>query len=72
MMTLCQVLPLIIADKIPEDNENWHSFVVLLKICSIAVTPVCQCIVLKFLIEENLLFSVREQSSSIPCGEHDS
>ena len=53
-MILCQVLPLIIADKIPEDNENWHSFVVLLKICSIAVTPVCQCIVLKFLIEENL------------------
>ena len=30
MMTLCQVLPLIIADKIPKDDENWKSFLVLL------------------------------------------
>lgn len=57
MMTLCQMLPLIIADKIPEDDENWHSFLVLLKICSIAVTPVCTydtISYLKVLIEENL------------------
>ena len=57
MMTLCQVLPLIIADKIPKDDENWKSFLVLLKICSIAIAPVCThdtIAYLRILIEENL------------------
>ena len=25
----------------PEDDENWHSFIVLLKICAISLSPVC-------------------------------
>ena len=73
MMTLCQMLPLISADKIPDD-ENWHSFLVLLKICSIAVTPVCTydtISYLKVLTEENLtLFRKLYPSHSLIPKQH--
>lgn len=38
MMSLCHELPLIIADKIPEGDMHWYSFILLLKICSIAIS----------------------------------
>ena len=41
MMALCCYFPLPIGDKIPEDDKNWISFCLLLKICSLALTPVC-------------------------------
>lgn len=40
-MALSQELPLLIADTIALDDEHWHSFLILLKICSIAVSPLC-------------------------------
>ena len=40
MMTLSQFLPLIMGDKIPIDDEHWHNFLLLLKICGLAVSPV--------------------------------
>ena len=57
MMTLSRELPLLIADTIPHDDQNWHSFLVLLKICSIAVSPLCThdtIAYLRVLIEEKL------------------
>lgn len=41
MMALCRYLPILIGDKIPEDDENWKSYLILLQICSVALTPVC-------------------------------
>lgn len=41
MMALSQELPLLIADTIALDDQHWHSFLILLKICSIAVSPLC-------------------------------
>ena len=74
MMSLCQMLPLMIADKIPESDENWHSFLVLLKICSIAITTVCThdtTTYLKILIEENLtLFCKLYPSRSLIPKQH--
>lgn len=55
MMTLCQDLPILIADTIPLGDQHWYSFLVLLKICSIAVSPVCThdtVAYLRVLIEE--------------------
>ena len=57
MMTLIKELSLLIADKIPHDDQHWYSFLVLLKICSIAVSPLClpdTVAYLRVLIEENL------------------
>lgn len=41
MMALSHFLPLLIGDKVPETDENWASFVVLIKICSISLSPIC-------------------------------
>ena len=41
MMTLCLELPLIIGDKVPEDNNHWTLFLILIRICSIALSPIC-------------------------------
>lgn len=38
MMSLCHELPMIIGDRIPEGDTHWHSFILLLKICSIAIS----------------------------------
>ena len=32
-------LPILIGDKIPEDDSNWYSFLLLIKICQIAISP---------------------------------
>ena len=57
MMSLSQQLPLIIADKIPEDDSHWKSFLLLLRICQISNSPVCSkdtIVYLRVLIEEKL------------------
>ena len=57
MMTLSQNLPLIIADKIPLDDPHWNSFLLLLRICNIANSPVCTpdtVAYLRILIQEKL------------------
>ena len=57
MMTLITELPLLIGDRIPNDDIHWYSFLVLIKICSIAVSPVCThdtIAYLRVLIEEKL------------------
>lgn len=41
MMALCHEFALIIDDKIPESEPHWHIFLVLLRICSCAVAPLC-------------------------------
>ena len=41
MMSLCREFALIIGDKIPESKQHWHIFLILLRICSCAVAPLC-------------------------------
>lgn len=57
VMALSRYLPLIIGDKIPEDDKNFISFLLLLKMCSVAVSPVCTQDTIPYLsqlIEEKL------------------
>ena len=57
MMVLSQEFPVLVADTIPHEDEHWHSFLVLLKICSISLSPVCTydtIAYLRVLIEEKL------------------
>ena len=39
MITLMRNLPMLIADKIPEDDTNWYSVLLLIKICQICLSP---------------------------------
>ena len=39
-ITLVRNLPVLIGDKIPENDKGWHSVLVLIKICQIALSPV--------------------------------
>lgn len=41
MMTLIIELPMIIGDKIPLDDKQWKSLLLLIKICKIALAPSC-------------------------------
>ena len=41
MMALSHEFAIIIGDKILKGNLHWHIFLILLKICSIAVAPLC-------------------------------
>lgn len=57
MMVLSREFPFLIADKIPQHDENWKLFLLLLKICSISLSPVCTrdtIACLRVLIEEKL------------------
>ena len=57
MMSLCQQLPLLIGDRIPVDDCQWNSFLLLLKICSIANSPLFSpdtVAYFRILIEEKL------------------
>ena len=40
MITLVKNLSLLIGDKIPENDKNWYSVLLLIKICQIALSPV--------------------------------
>ena len=56
MSVLIQVLPFLIGDKIPEDNNNWLCFLLLRIIIEITLSPVLtetHCSLLKLLIEEH-------------------
>lgn len=56
-ITLIKNLPFLIADKIPQDDKNWHSMLLLIKICQIALSPVHSCDTvpyLNILVEEKL------------------
>lgn len=57
MLSLSSNFPLIIGDKVPEEDKYWLSFLLLLKICRIALSPVCTYDTIayfKLLIEEKL------------------
>ena len=57
MIMLSCNFPLLIGDKVPECDVIWDSFLLLLKICCIALSPVCTpdtIPYLKILIEEKL------------------
>ena len=57
-ITFVRYLPLLLGDKIPEDDENWRLFLLLIKICKIALSPVCTpdtIPYLRTLVEEKLL-----------------
>ena len=57
MMTLSQFFPLLIGDKVAESDEHWASFLLLIKICSISLSPLCTpdtIPYLRILIEEKL------------------
>lgn len=41
MMSPSHNLPLVIGDKIPEDDRHWVSFLLLLRICQISNSPIC-------------------------------
>ena len=41
MWCLARLLPLIIGDKVPEDDPNWENFLLLLKITDIIFSPIC-------------------------------
>ena len=56
MSVLIQILPFLVGDKIPEDNSNWHCFLLLRKIIEIIFSPVLRethCSFLKLLIEDH-------------------
>ena len=58
MMSLCREFALIIGDKIPENEPHWHIFLILLRICSIAIAPSCTHDLVAYLricVEEYLL-----------------
>ena len=57
MMSLCHEFPILVGDLIPESDANWKSFLVLIKICNIALSPTCNpdtVAYLRVLIEEKL------------------
>ena len=57
MMSFVHKFPLIIGDKVPEDDGHWQLFLILIRICSIAIAPSCTfdlAAYLEVLIEEYL------------------
>lgn len=67
MMTLARILPFLVADKIPEGNENWKCFLILRRIIGIVLSPVASeslCTTLKFLIKEHHTLFIKLYGSS--------
>ena len=57
MIVLSQHFPLLIGDRVPLEDHHWKSFLLLLRICLIALSPVCTpdtIAYLSVLIEEKL------------------
>lgn len=57
-ITLIKYLPLLLGDTIPEDDQYWYSFLLLIKICKIALSPIYTPDTvphLRVLVEEKLL-----------------
>ena len=58
MMTLASELPLIIGDKVKDDDKYWKAFLVLLRICQIVISPHINLNTIEYLqqlIEEKLI-----------------
>ena len=74
MIALCFNLPLLVGDRVPDDDENWLSFLLLLRICDIALSPICTSDTveyLKLLVEEKLsMFKQLYPQSSITPKFH--
>ena len=75
MIHLSREFPMLVADLIPQNDEKWYAFLVLLKICAIALSPVCSYDTISFLrvlIEEklNLFRKLYPQSSMIPKQQY--
>lgn len=68
-LLLCRTIPLMVGDCVPEEDEHWRCFLLLLKICDIVFSPIIPkgyCAVLKLLIEEHhSLFKLLYSSSMI-------
>ena len=57
-IVLVKYLPLLLGDTIPEDDQNWYPFLLLIKICKIALSPIYTPDTvphLRVLVEEKLL-----------------
>ena len=57
MISLAYGIPLLVGDKVPFDDEKWASYVLLLRICTIALSPVCTydtIAYVRILVEEKL------------------
>ena len=74
MIALCFNLLLLVGDRVPDDDENWLSFLLLLRICDIALSPICTSDTveyLKLLVEEKLsMFKQLYPQSSITPKFH--
>lgn len=53
MWTFAVLLPLMIGDKVPEDDIRWECFLLLLEVCTARVTSEEASDVLKVLIEDH-------------------
>ena len=56
MLLLLRILPFLIADKIPEDEDHWHCFILLRKIFDLMLAPIVTentCSSLKLLIRDH-------------------
>ena len=73
IITLSHEFPLIIGDKVPETDPHWKLFLLLLKICSIAVAPSCTYDGIAYLeiIIEEYLCTFRELYPLIPLRPKD-
>ena len=74
MIHLSREFPMLVADLIPDNDEHWYPFLILLKICSIALSPVCTYDTISFLrvlIEEKLeLFKKLYPENSMILKQH--
>lgn len=65
---LCRILPLLIGERVPEDNVAWKCFILLLDILNCPVVTKGQGATLKLLIEEhhNIFKHLHSESSIVP------
>ena len=73
-LLLCQLLPLIIGDCVPEEDKHWKCFLLLLKIYDIVFSPIIPkgyCSVLQLVIDEHhSLFSELYSNTAITPKFH--
>ena len=74
MMTLVRELPLIIGDKVKDDDQYWKAFLVVLRICQIVLSPRINSDTIEYLrqlIEEKLiLFTELYPNANIIPKQH--
>ena len=73
-LLLCRILPLLIGERVPQDNQHWKCFLLLLKIVHIVACPVISkgcCAYLRVLIDEHhSTFRDLYTSNSITPKQH--